>query len=62
MTRHKELICDTASMKLSISDTQHKMLCNYADCRILFFVLLNVIMLSVTMLNVIMLSAMAPKL
>jgi hypothetical protein len=47
---------------LSINDTQHKqqlsitMLCLYAECCVLFNVMLNVIALSVVMLNVIMLS------
>ncbi len=51
-------------MTLSINDTQHKTLsteCYYADyhyaeCRDLFIVMLNAIMLSVVMLNVV-----APK-
>ncbi len=36
---------------VSISDTLH-----YAECRILFIILLNVIMLSVVMVSVVMLS------
>ncbi len=31
-------------------------LCHYAECRVLFITMLNVIMLSVVMLNVVMLS------
>jgi hypothetical protein len=38
-------------MALSIT-----MLCHYAECRILFIIMQNVIMLSVTMLNIVMLS------
>jgi hypothetical protein len=34
--------------------------CNYADCNIIFIVLLNVVMLSVVILNVVMLSIVAP--
>jgi hypothetical protein len=32
------------------------MLCNYAECRVLFIIMLNVIRLNVVMLNVVMLS------
>jgi hypothetical protein len=35
-------------------------LCQYAECRILFSILLNIIMLNVVMLSVIMLSVIAP--
>jgi hypothetical protein len=38
-------------MTLSIT-----MLCHYAECRVLFIIMLSVIMLSVVMLSVIMLS------
>ncbi len=39
---------------LSINDTNHNNIeCHYAECRDLFFVTLNVIMLSVIMLNVV---------
>ena len=50
-------------MTLSISDTQHKWhhtqhnsVLYYAECRVLFIILLSVIMLSVVMLSVVMLS------
>jgi hypothetical protein len=36
------------------------MLCLYAECRILFIIVLKVNMLSVIMVNVIMLSAVVP--
>ncbi len=32
------------------------MLCHYAECRVLYFITLNLIMMSVVMLNVIILS------
>jgi hypothetical protein len=35
------------------------MLCHYAECRVLFLIMLNVIMLNVIMLIVIMLSVVA---
>ncbi len=57
-------------MSLSISVTQHNntMSCadgRYAECRVLFtiiliVIILNVVMLSVVMLNVVMLSVVAP--
>jgi hypothetical protein len=34
--------------------------CHYAECRVLFIIMLNVIMLNVVMLSVIMLSAVVP--
>ncbi len=43
-------------MTLSISDNQHKFLFYYAECHILFTIMLNVTMLNVIMLNVIMLN------
>jgi hypothetical protein len=56
---------------LSINDTQHKrhritMLCHYADCHVLFNVMLNIVMLcvvklSIVMLSVVMLSVVAPN-
>jgi hypothetical protein len=36
------------------------MLCYYAECRILFIIMLNVIMLSVVMLSVVIQSVVAP--
>jgi hypothetical protein len=47
-TQHKELI----------SDTQHKrhnlgLLCHYAECHVLFFIMLNVTLLSVDMLKIV---------
>jgi hypothetical protein len=52
-------------MTLSITDTQHSNALHYADCHILFIVMLsvfmlNIIMLNVVMLNVVMLSVVAP--
>jgi hypothetical protein len=57
-------------MTLSINDTQHNNALYYAECRILFivmlivimlnFVILSVIMLSVIMLNVVTLSVVGP--
>ncbi len=52
-------------MSLSISDTQHNntMPCaegRYAECRVLFTMMLSVIMLTVVILNVVMLSVVAP--
>jgi hypothetical protein len=41
---------------VSIHDKSITMLCHYAECRILFIIMLNIIMLSVIMLSVIMLS------
>ncbi len=46
-------------MTLSIHDTDYRniaTLCKYAECLILFIVMLNVIMLRVVMVNVLMLS------
>jgi hypothetical protein len=48
--QHKELIHDTQHKCLSITTLYH-----YAECRVLFIVMLNVVML-----NVIMLSVMGP--
>jgi len=36
------------------------MICHYAECRILFSIMVSVIVLSVIMLSVIMLSVVAP--
>jgi hypothetical protein len=49
---------------LIISDAQHKMLCHYAECRILFIVIIrmSVIMLNVVMLNAVLLSVVTPNL
>ncbi len=57
-TQHEWL---SAWMTLSINDTQNNNLCyygewQYAECRVLFIVMLSAIMLSVIMLSVIMLS------
>ncbi len=43
-------------MTLSIT-----MLCYYAECHVLFIIMLNVIILSVAMLNVVILNVVAPK-
>ncbi len=48
-------------MTFSMNDIQHNAL-NYAVCRVLFTITLNVIMLIVVMQNVVMLFVVAPKL
>jgi hypothetical protein len=48
-------------MALGISIKCHSCQYFYAECRVLFIVMLNVIILSVIMLNVLMLSAVAPS-
>jgi hypothetical protein len=53
--QHKELIHDTQHKCLSITT-----LYQYAECRVLFVVILSVIILSDVKLNVIMLSVMGP--
>jgi hypothetical protein len=72
-TQHKglsldlQLIRQSEFMILSINGTQYKLHSawqhcieyHYAECRVLFIVLLNVVMLSVIMLNVILLSFIA---
>jgi len=45
---------------LSKKDTWISIKCHFAECCVLFIVILNVIMLSVVILSVVMLSVMAP--
>jgi hypothetical protein len=46
-------------MTLTINDTQHNNLCQYAERHLLFIVLLNVIMLGVIILDVAVLSVIS---
>ncbi len=48
-------------MRFSITTVYHYAECFHAECRILFIVMPNVIMLSVGMLGAVMLSVVAPK-
>ncbi len=55
----------TQNKRVIICNTQHErhsitMLCHYAECRVLFLIMLNVIRLGVDMVNVVMLSVVAP--
>ncbi len=52
----KGLICDTQNQQHSVSTIAFSIIWHYADSRILFIFLLNVIILSANILNVIMLS------
>ncbi len=44
-----------------MNDAQHNMFYIYAECHVLFTIMLNVIMLRVVMLNVIILSVIMPS-
>jgi hypothetical protein len=58
-TQHKELLCDTQYKRQSALTTLSiTILCYYAECRILFAIMLNVIMLNVIMLIVVAPTAM----
>ncbi len=45
----------TISIQIPLTTLSIKMLCHYAECRVLFTIMLNVIMLSAVMLSVVML-------